>query len=461
MQEPNNIDQSIFKAYDIRGIYPEQINEENSYIIARAYATYLKKNYPDTKKVVVGSDMRLSSPSIKEKVIQALLDSGINVDDMGFVSTPTFYFGVSYYGYDGGLQISASHNPKEWNGLKIVGRNACPISKDNGIYEIRDYALNNQLVPLAEEKGILGDRSRVVEAEVNDQIKNTEIDNIKPLKIVIDASNAMGSPDMRALFSKLKCEVIEMNFELDGNFPAHEADPAKPENIEALQNKVLAEKADLGIASDGDGDRYFFVDEKGALLPQPILRGLIAQMILKDHPHAKIGYDTKPGKISKDMIEEAGGVPLLTPVGHSLIKALMIKEGSVFAGESSGHYYFKLEYGTFEAPIILVLQLLQLISEQNKALSEIAAPYKKYFNVGEINIKLLNQQQGLDKLEAVKKIYSKGIQSLSDGVSVEYPEYWFNLRLSNTEPLIRLAVEGISQEIVDQKKVELEKIIIR
>jgi phosphomannomutase len=234
----------------------------------------------------------------------------------------------------------------------------------------------------------------------------------------------------------------------------------KDENVADLKKKVLEEKADLGIASDGDGDRYFFIDEKGESLPQPILRGLMAQIVLKDHPGAKIGYDIRPGKITRDMIEEAGGVPLLTPVGHSLIKGMMIKEGAVFGGESSGHYCFKLDYGTFEAPVVLVSKLLQYISEQNKPLSEIVAPYKKYFHSGEINMKIPSHEQGLAKIEEIKQKYSNGEQNLLDGVTVEYPEFWFNLRLSNTEPLIRLALEGVSQEIVNQKAEEIKKIIL-
>ncbi len=454
------IDQSIFKAYDIRGIYPEQLNEEAAYLIGRAYATFIKNKHPETKKIAVGSDMRISSPSLKEKVINALLDSGIDVDDLGLVSTPTFYFAVGFYGYDGGLQISASHNPKQWNGVKIVSKGGNPVSKDNGIFDMRDYILNDQLLPLAEQKGTLNKKENVVADQLQDQIKNADISKIKPLKIVIDNSNGMGAPEMRALFAKLPCEVIEMNYELDGTFPAHEADPMKDENTEELRKKIVEVGADLGIGIDGDADRYFFFDEKGQSMPQAILRGLMAQIVLKDHPGAKIGYDIRPGKITRDMIEEAGGVPLLTPVGHSLIKNMMIKEGAVFGGESSGHYCFKLDYGTFEAPIVLVTKFLQYISEQNKPLSEILAPYKKYFHSGEINMKIASHEAGIAKIEEVKNKYADGKQNLLDGVTVEYPEFWFNLRLSNTEPLIRLAMEGTSEEVVKNKVEEIKKIVL-
>jgi phosphomannomutase len=453
------IDPTIFKAYDIRGIYPEQLNEEGAYLIARSYATFLFNNFPGQPTIAVGSDMRLSGPNLKEQVIRGLLDSGINVDDLGLVSTPTFYFAAAFYGYDGGLQVSASHNPKEWNGIKIVSKGGAAVSKENGIYEMRDYIFNDQLMPLADQKGVLKRRDNVLVDAVAEQTKNIDVSQIKPLKIVVDASNAMGALDMKALFSKLSCDVVEMNFNLDGTFPVHEADPMKEENITDLKAKVLEVGADLGIAIDGDGDRYFFVDEKGQSLPQPILRGLMAQIVLKDNPGAKIGYDIRPGKITKDMILEAGGVPLLTPVGHSLIKNYMVQEGAVFGGESSGHFCFKLDYGTFEAPIVLVAKLLLYLSEQDKTVSEIVAPYKKYFHSGEVNLKIANHQLGLDKIQEVKKIYADGQQNLLDGVSVEYPDFWFNLRLSNTEPLIRFALEGISEELVKAKTEELKRII--
>ncbi|MHB8870987.1 MAG: phosphomannomutase/phosphoglucomutase [Candidatus Doudnabacteria bacterium] len=457
-----NIDQGIFKAYDIRGIYPTQLNEDNAYAIARAFVGLVKKRIGIEKKLkmAVGSDMRLSSPSLKEKVIAGLIDSGVDVDDIGLVSTPTFYFSVGNYGYDAGIQVSASHNPKEYNGLKLVFEKGFPVSKENGIYELRDMVVNDQLPELASEKGTLGKREGLAEACVAEQTKNLETSKIKKFKIVIDPANAMGIPDMEALFAKLSCELIKMNFELDGNFPSHPADPMVAENIAALKERVIAEKADLGIGIDGDADRYFFVDEKGESVKQGIMRGLMAQIELRDHPGATIAYDIRPGRITLDMIQKFGGKPLLTPVGHSLIKKMMVENNAIYGGESSGHFAYKFDYGTFEAPIAEVTKFLIYISEENKAVSEIVKPYDIYFHSGEINMELHSREEALAKIEQIKSMFTDGKVNLMDGLSVEYPDFWFNLRPSNTEPLLRLAVEGISKEIVEQKVAEMKKVLL-
>lgn len=451
------VEPSIFKAYDIRGIYPEQLNEDTAYALGRAYATHFNMV---GKKVAVGSDTRLSSPSLKEKVIAGLLDSGVDVDDLGLVSTPTFYFATSFYGYDGGLQVSASHNPKQWNGLKIVGKNAYPVSKNTGLLDIKKIIETESYIPKSSRKGTLQKKDSVISAAIEEQIKSVDVTSLKPLKIVIDGANGMGAIDMAELFKALSdrgvaFEVIPMNFTPDGNFPAHEADPMKAENIQPLCERVVTEKADLGIAPDGDGDRYFFVDEKGEVLPQGILRGMMAGIELKEHPGALVAYDIRPGRITRDMIEELGGKAIVTPVGHSLIKEVMIKEGAIFGGESSGHYFYKFPYGTFEAPIVLVLKLLRFISEQNKPLSEISKPFKRYFHSGEINIAIKDHEAATQKIEAIKEMYKDGKQSFVDGISVEYPEFWFNLRASNTEPLIRLTLEATTEEIMKSKVGEI------
>jgi phosphomannomutase len=458
-----NIDKSIFKAYDIRGVYPEQINEEAVYALGRAYATFFLRleNIADVSaiekkpKIAVGSDMRISSPSLKAQLIAGLLDSGLDVVDIGLVSTPTFYYAVAKFGFDGGLTVSASHNPKEYNGLKIVRHNGIPVSKDSGIFEIRDIILNDAFVKKPAVPGNLTTQNNIVDDEVENQLVGLDITKIKPFKIVIDGSNGMGSVDMAALFSKLPCEVIKMNFELDGTFPAHGADPMKAENTQQLREMVVAEHADLGIAPDGDGDRIFFFDEKGELLPQAILRGIMAQIELREHPGALVCYDIRPGRITKDMIDQVGGKSIVTAVGHSIIKEAMIKNDAIFGGESSGHYFYKLPYGTFEAPMILVEKFLEYISEQNKPLSEIVAPYKIYFNSGEINTDVGNAEAIQAKIAEIKNKYSDGVQTFIDGLTVEYPDYWFNVRGSNTEPLIRLTVEAKSEEIMEEKLKEV------
>ncbi len=451
------IEPSIFKAYDIRGIYPDQLNADGAYAIGRAYATLrLSETGGKELRVAVGSDARLSSPELKARLIEGILDSGVDVDDIGLVSTPTFYFAVARFRYDGGMMVSASHNPKEWNGFKLVRANAIPVSRDSGMHEIRDIVERDAFLPIG-PRGVLADRSDMAKTAVEDQLKEAGAAEgaIKPFKIAIDTANGMGAFDLKELFGHLPCEVIWMNEIPDGTFPAHPADPMIPENTADVRKKIADERCDLGIAPDGDGDRYFFFDERGEAVAQEILRGIMAQIELRAHPNAKIVYDVRPGRITKDLIEEAGGRAILAPVGHSLIKEKMIAEDAIFGGESSGHYFYKLPYGSFEAPVILVYKFLAFLSEQNAPLSQLVAPHKKYFNSGEINTRLENRERGLAKLEDIKKKYADGAQSTIDGLSVEYPDYWFNIRLSNTEPLIRLIVESRDQSTMERSRDEL------
>ncbi|MFH1971666.1 MAG: phosphomannomutase/phosphoglucomutase [Patescibacteria group bacterium] len=451
------LDESIFKAYDIRGIYPEQINEDLVYKIGRAYSTFLIKENPEKKlSVVVSSDMRLSSPSLRESLTKGIIDSGINVIDIGLASTPTFYFAVAFYGYDGGLQISASHNPKEYNGLKIVREKGIPISGEGGIYEIRDIVKNESFIKVTSIKGEITKKEGVLDDEIKEENKGINLEKIKPFKIAIDAANSMGALDVKAIFKNLDCEVIEMNYNLDGNFPVHQADPLKEENMKYVQDAVLQNKADLGISIDGDGDRYFFVDEKGETVPQSIIRGLMAQIAVKENPGSTVCYDIRPGKITKDMIEEVGGNAVVTKVGHSLIKEKMIELDAVFGGESSGHFFYKFDFGTFEAPITLIGKFLVYISEQNKPLSEIVKPYKKYFHTGEINTKVEDKE---GKMKEIAEKYSDGKISYLDGVTIEYPDHWFNVRPSNTESLLRFALEATSKEKMEEKRDEITSII--
>lgn len=451
-----DIDASIFKVYDIRGIYPSSLNEEVAYKVGRAYSEIIKRENPGIKpSIAVGTDMRLSSPELKENLIKGLIDSGVNVTDIGMVSTPTFYFAVAYYNFNGGIQVSASHNPKEYNGFKMVRAKAAPVSSETGINEIRDLVVKGEF-PLDVEKGTLSTKEGVVQEEVKAQSRGININAIKPFKIVIDAANSMGSIDMTELFSLLPCNLIKENFELDGNFPVHVADPLDAKNLAFCEEAVKKHGADLGISIDGDGDRYFFVDEKGVAIPQPIIRGIMAQVALKENPGATVAYDIRPGRITKDMIDEVGGKSIITKVGHSLIKQQMLANNAVFGGESSGHYFYKLPYGTFESPVSLVLRLLIYLSEKGKPVSEIVAPYKKYFHTGEVNFEIE------DKLGAIKLIeehFKDGRIINLDGLSIEYPDFWFNIRPSNTEPLLRFALEAVSKEKMEEKKTEVIQLI--
>ena len=449
---------SIFKAYDIRGIYPRELDEDGAYAIGRAFAAEIRKGESDTRiRVAVGGDMRLSTPTLKERLIEGLLESGIDVDDLGLVSTPTFYFAVSHGGYSGGVQVSASHNPKEWNGFKLVRERAVPISMDSGIAAIRDMIASEKLASavVQSERGVLSISDSVLDNQIAVQMKDAGEAPIKRFKIAIDTANGMAAPEMQALFSKVPADIHWINTELDGTFPAHPADPLVEANTQEIRRELVAHGCDLGIATDGDGDRYFFFDEKGDAVPLEILRGILSQIELAAHPGSTVAYDIRPGRITRDLIDAVGGKSIVTPVGHSLIKAQMLASDAVFGGESSGHFFYKLPYGTFEAPLVLVIKFLQYLTAQNKPLSEIIAPYRVYFNSGEINTRLASREEGLAKIEEIKQAYGDGQISEIDGLFVEFPDYWFGIRLSNTEPLLRLIVEARTKEILEAKKDEI------
>ncbi|MGM5483586.1 MAG: phosphomannomutase/phosphoglucomutase [Nanobdellota archaeon] len=446
---------TIYKSYDIRGKYPEKLNEEKIYKIGQAYASILKEELQkDPITIAVAKDMRLSSPSLSKKIIEGIISQGVDVIDLGMISTPTFYFGVSKNNFDGGMMVSASHNPKEYNGVKIVKTKAYPVSYDTGIDKIKELVERNRFEEF--EKGKIETKEGTIEEQVDFALKFKDFSNIKPLKVVIDTANSMGAQYFNELLKNIPCELIKLNFELDGTFPAHEADPLKKENLEQLKKSVLQNKADLGIASDGDGDRVFFIDDKGKSVEQSIIRGLISKEVLKDNPGAKICYDIRPGKVTKDMIEESGGIPVLTKVGHSLIKKKAIEEGSPFAGESSGHFFVKTDYGFFETPCIITLILLKEISENNEPFSEMIKPYKKYFHSGEINSSVDDKQATMEK---IKEKYHDAEINLLDGVTIEYPDYWFNVRPSNTESKLRLNLEAKSKELMEEKRDEVLKTI--
>ncbi|MEI7452294.1 MAG: phosphomannomutase/phosphoglucomutase [Candidatus Falkowbacteria bacterium] len=448
---------SIFKAYDIRGIYGQDFDDDFAYHLGLAYMSFRSQIVPDRCgfKIVVGHDMRLSSPSLKEALIRGLVAGGANVIDIGLVSTPTFYFAVANFSYDGGLMISASHNPGQWNGFKVVLDHARPVSENNGLLILRDKIISGEK-NICTEIGKVTIHNNILEEHVAYDMERSGVKNIKPLKIVVDTANGMGAQYLEAVLAKFPLEVIKMNFKLDGTFPVHEADPLKPENLADLQAMVKKEKANLGISTDGDGDRVFFVDNKGNIIKQAIIRGLLAQMFLRDRPGAKIGYDVRPGKITEDMILAAGGIPVVTRVGHSLIKEQMIKENIYFSGESSGHFYLNMSVGCFEAPVIMILKLLEALSESKKSMEKYIAPYEKYFATPEINIDVPDKDKVLKSLAAK---YKDGKITKIDGLSVTYPNFWFNVRASNTENKIRVNIEAVDEEILEREKNKLLDLI--
>lgn len=453
------INSNIFKAYDIRGIYGQDFDNEAAYRLGLAFVELRKQDSDYTAgkilKIAVGSDMRLSSPSLKENLLRGLVTAGAEAIDLGLTATPTFYFAVSNYDYDGGIMISASHNPKEWNGFKLVRAKGVPVSGETGIDFLKDKMLSNRFLP-AKNPGKIIKNDKALEAANLYALKSTNVKDIRKLKIVADTANGMGSLYLKCLFTDIRAELIPMNFNLDGSFPAHEADPLKEENLVELKVMVLKQKADLGISIDGDGDRVFFVDNKGETINPAIIRGLLAKIFLKERPGAKIGYDVRPGKITEDLIKEGGGQPIITRVGHSLIKEQMLKEDIYFAGESSGHFYLNTSTGCFEYPNIIILKLLEEFSATPQKVSDYLAPYNKYFSSGEINRTVQDKEA---VFEAIAKKYAAGKIIKLDGVSVEYPSFWFNVRGSNTEPKIRLNLEAVSQKVMEEKRDEILELI--
>ncbi|HZJ41125.1 MAG TPA: phosphomannomutase/phosphoglucomutase [Candidatus Saccharimonadales bacterium] len=454
-----SINPKIFKAYDIRGIYGEDFDNELAYRLGLAFIE-LRKSDPDyisgrVFKIAVGRDMRLSSPLLKENLIRGLRDGGADVLDLDLVSTPTFYFAVGKNSCDGGIMISASHNPKQWNGFKLVRSKGIPISGETGISFLRDKILENKFIP-AKTRGQITLHENSLEEEIAYTLKRADINKIKALTVVADAANSMGATYLKKLFEHLPTILIPLNFNLDGSFPAHEADPLKEENLEQLKRMVLNHKADLGIATDGDGDRIFFVDNQGETINPAIVRGLLAKLFLKEKPGAKIGYDVRPGKITVDLITENGGQPIITRVGHSLIKEQMIKEDIYFAGESSGHFYLNTELGCFEYPSIIILKLLTEFSEANRPIASYVADYKKYFASGEINRTVKNKDEVLKRVE---DMFSDGKINKLDGISITYPDFWFNVRASNTEDIVRLNLESTNAEIMKTKTEEVLKLM--
>lgn len=436
-----NIPEKIFKSYDIRGIYPDDLNEENIVVIAKAVYAFFLQKFPDKKilKIVIGRDMRLSSPQHFKAVSEALKACGAEVIDPGVVSTPTFYFTVFHHQYDAGIQITASHNPKQWAGMKFVmytPEGLLKIGGSTGMLDIKRMSLAGENAPEMEGGSITKLDSALAEEFKNAQevAGNPEI---KPFKVVADTANAMGAPYIEEVYKNIPGELIKMNFELDGSFPSHEANPMKAETLVGVQQRIRDENADWGIATDGDGDRIYFLDERGEVVPPSIVTALIARELLKKNGGGKIVADLKYILNTKKVVEENGGELIVWKTGHAFITQKIQETGALFAGEASGHYYFKATGGA-EASMPVILIILSVMSRENKKLSEIAEEFRAAKESGEINFEV---EDAKAMIEALKEKYPDGKISELDGVMIEYPTYRISLRSSNTEPLLRLNVE--------------------
>ena len=456
------IDKKIFKAYDIRGIYPEEINEENIEIIIKAiYSFFVKKLEKNVLQIALGRDMRISSPSISKKAQETLLKLGATVTDIGLSSTPSVYFSVKKYHLDGGIQISASHNPKQYNGVKFLYQKdsfITKVAKNTGMDDVCKIALTSQFVKDKPDGKLI--TKDVLEDEINFAKSIVKIDILKPFKVVADPANAMGILFLEKIFQGIPgSQLIKINFTLDGSFPAHEANPIKFNTLKELQNKVISEKADFGIATDGDGDRIFFIDEKGEIIPATLITSLIAKEILTEKPNDKILVDIRYLLNAKKIIEKYHGQMEINVVGHSLITTHLNKVNAAFAGESSGHFFFR-ETGGCESTVRVIYHVLKVLNREKRPISEIIKDLQSAYETGEFNFELKGGAPLKNVLENIASKFPEGKVSWLDGLSIDFENWRFNIRLSNTEPLIRLNLEAFDKEVMNEKLKQMTELIL-
>src|SRR5437868_9696319 len=443
------LDPKVFKAYDVRGIYPDELDEDGAYAIGRAYVQQF-----EPRRIAVGRDMRLSSPQVAAAAIRGAADEGAEVLDLGLVGTEMLYFAVGQLDLDGGIAVTASHNPKEYTGMKIVRRGALPVGGESGLLDVRDKAL-----AVADRKG--GGDEKVKKADiwpafVERVLSFIDVSALRRLKVVIDAANGMAGAMLPPVLEHLPIEAVTYFFDPDGSFPNHEPNPLLPENREFIVSRTLAEGADLGVAFDGDADRCFFVDDRGEFVPGDFATALFAESVLEKEPGAKVIYDVRASWAGPETIERAGAVPLLNRVGHAFIKHRMRKEDAAFAGEVSGHYYFR-HFSQADSGVIPFLLMLEYISKRGR-LSEVLRPYReRYFITGELNTPVADVPLKLQELK--ERFGAEGEVSHLDGLSITADDWHFNVRPSNTEPLLRLNLEARSRELMERKRDEVLDVI--
>ena len=437
---------TIFKSYDVRGVYPSEVNEDVAYAIGRCFVPLIGLQHAT---VAVGRDMRPSGRKLSEGFARGASDAGADVVDIGLVSTDALYFAVGKFEFSGGVMITASHNPAQYNGMKFTRAQAEAISLDTGLATIREQLASGELPSKAAAPGKISRRD-VLDDFAQHCLSFVDRSKIEPFKIAVDAGNGMAGETIPHVFKSLPCEVVPLYFELDGSFPNHPASPIEPENMIDLQAAVLKHRCDLGVAFDGDADRMFIVDEKGRVIDGSTVTALVALNTLKKNPGAKILYNVICSRSVPELIEKAGGIPIRSKVGHSIIKAVMREQDVVFGGEHSGHFYFRDNWYA-DSGMIALLACLELFSEAGKPVSEVIAPIDTRFRSGEIN----SQVSGISaKLGEIERRYADAQIDRLDGVTISYPRWWMNVRPSNTEPLLRLNVEGDTRELMEQHRDE-------
>jgi len=436
----------IFKAYDIRGTYPDQLDETTAFHVGYYFKDLLEEDDLALGPVVVVSrDMRSHSVPLAAAVKNGLRARGVAVIDIGIADTPQNYFATGYLGASGGIQITASHNPAVYNGFKMSRRDAIPVSFETGIDRLEQLILATDVATDLEPEA--GEEVRDVFAEYTEHILSQLVSSEPRLKLAADAANGMGTL-YQPILEHLNLEVTPLYFELDGTFPNHEANPLKPENLVDVEKAVKDHGCDFGVAFDGDADRAIIIDEKGNAISADIITGLLAPRFLRDDPGSVIVYDLRSSWSTKEAIEEAGGVAVRERVGHSFIKATMREHDSPFGGELAGHFYYRRNY-TADSSIGTVIEVRNHPRETGKPLSELVAPLKRYFATGEINFKV-DDKDGM--IRTLAEHFADGEIDYLDGITVQYADWWFNVRPSNTEPYLRLVLEARTAALMAEKR---------
>jgi phosphomannomutase len=446
------VDPAIFKAYDVRAIHPTQINGEVARRVGRAFVDYLKAG-----RIAVGRDVRMSSPEIAGGFIEGARGEGAQVVDIGVVGTDMMYFYVARHDLDGGAIITASHNPKEYNGIKMVRRGALALSGDAGIKEIKEAIGAGRFADSPAREGppvVVADSVRDDYAE--HCLSFIDRSKVPALKVVMDTGNGMGAIGAEAIFRHLPIQAVRMYFELDGTFPNHPPDPLEEANRREIMQRVPAEKADLGMAWDGDADRCFFIDDTGQFVPGDFVTALLGEAFVRKEPGAKVVYDVRASRAVRDRVEALGGHALMNRVGHAFIKKRMRDENAVFGGEVSGHFYFR-ENWYADNGMIPALLVLEMLGREGKRFSELLAPLRQRYHIsGEINSRVADVPAAIRRIE---ERYADARLLKLDGINVDYDDWHFNVRGSNTEPLIRLNLEAYAKDEMERRRDEVLGII--
>ena len=438
----------IFKAYDIRGVYPSELDDESALRVGRAFA-----EWSGAAKVLVGRDCRLSSPALSGAFVDGLLEAGTDVVDLGLATTDMVYFASGRLSLPG-VMFTASHNPPQYNGIKLCRAGAAPVGQDTGLQEILALAMAGSSGPVAAARGTVSPLD-FVDPYIDHVLSFADLSRSAPLVVAADAANGMAGLVVPRLFERLPAKLVPLYMDLDGTFPNHPADPIKPENQADLRRAVTEHGADLGLAFDGDADRVFLVDERAGEVSGSLVTALVATAMLERAPGSKVVHNLICSWVVPEVIREHGGIPIRTRVGHSFIKQVMAETGAVFGGEHSGHYYFRDNFNA-DSGLIAAMVVMDELSKAGVPLSELLAPFRRYFDSGEINTEVQDQAAAIEALAAS---FSDGRQDRLDGLTVEYEDWWFNVRASNTEPLLRLNVEARTRELLEEKTAAVRAII--